>query len=56
MSKFFISVVLVAIVALMMNRVIRISARYERSDKSARELSTWSALDYGIDPTESPEK
>ena len=49
MFKFGISLFLVAVVAISMSRRIRLSTRYERKPKN---LSPWSAMDKGIDPTE----
>jgi hypothetical protein len=48
MFKFFVSTVLVAILAISISRRIRLSSRYERAPK---KLSPWSSLDKGIDPT-----
>jgi hypothetical protein len=52
MWKLNISLVLIAIAAISISRKLRLSGRYERSDKNARELSDWKALDRGIDPTD----
>jgi hypothetical protein len=30
---------------------MRLSGKYERTDKKAREISPWKSLDQGIDPT-----
>lgn len=34
---------------------MKISQRYERPEKKARDLSPWNSLDRGIDPTENGE-
>jgi hypothetical protein len=49
MFKFGISIFLVAVIAISISRRVRLSARYERTPKN---LSPWSAMDKGIDPTE----
>jgi len=51
MWKLNISLVLVLIAAISISRKFRLSGRYEREDKNARENSDWKALDKGIDPT-----
>ena len=51
MWKLNISLVLVLIAAISISRNFRLSGRYEREDKNAREISDWKALDKGIDPT-----
>jgi hypothetical protein len=51
MWKLNISLVLVLITAISISRKFRLSSRYEREDKNAREISDWKALDKGIDPT-----
>jgi hypothetical protein len=35
---------------------MRLSGKYERTDKKAREVSDWKKLDRGIDPTIKDEK
>lgn len=49
MFKFGISLFLVAVIAISISRRVRLSTRYERKPKN---LSPWSAMDKGIDPTE----
>ena len=56
MWKLNISLVLVAIAAISISRRMRLSGKYERSDKTIREVSDWKALDRGIDPTTKDEK
>jgi hypothetical protein len=51
MWKLNISLVLVAIIAISISRRMRLSPKYERSDKKVREISDWKSLDRGIDPT-----
>lgn len=52
--KLLISLIAVAIIAVMLSRSLKLSPKYERSPKSAtdKKLSEWSAMDHGIDPTE----
>lgn len=54
MFKFGLSIFIVAVIAISISRRVRLSARYERSPKnlSPKDLSPWTALDKGIDPTE----
>ena len=56
MWKLNISLVLVAIAAISISRRMRLSGKYERTDKKAREITDWKALDRGIDPTDKEEK
>ncbi|MEY4497090.1 MAG: hypothetical protein RLZZ364_395 [Actinomycetota bacterium] len=51
MWKLNLSLVLVAVVAISISRRMRLSGRYERDNKRAREISPWKALDRGIDPS-----
>ena len=51
MWKLNISLVLVLIAAVSVSRRMRLSGKYERTDKKAREISDWTKLDRGIDPT-----
>ncbi len=46
--------VIVSIVVISISRRVRLSGKYERTDKRARESSPWKALDQGIDPTIKP--
>ncbi len=51
MWKLNISLALVAILVISISRRMRLSDKYERSDKKAREISPWKSLDQGVDPT-----
>ncbi len=42
---------LISIVVVSISRKMRLSGKYERTDKKAREISPWKSLDQGIDPT-----
>ncbi len=46
--------VIVSIVVISISRRVRLSGKYERTDKRAREISPWKSLDQGIDPTTQP--
>jgi hypothetical protein len=56
MWKLNISLLLVAIAAISLSRKFRLSGKYERTDKAAREISDWKKLDRGIDPTDKKEQ
>jgi hypothetical protein len=43
--------ILISIVVVSISRKMRISGKYERTDRKAREISPWKSLDQGIDPT-----
>jgi len=47
--KILISLICVAVIAVILSRRLRLSTRYERAP---RILSQWNSLDNGIDPTE----
>jgi hypothetical protein len=55
MTNYIISFVIVIFSALTLSRYMKISQRYERPEKKARDLSPWNSLDRGIDPTENGE-
>jgi hypothetical protein len=46
----------VAATAIFISGRVRLSKRYEREDKSIKEVSSWRSLDRGVDPTENQEK
>jgi hypothetical protein len=46
--------IIVAVVVISISRRVRLSGKYERTDKRAREISPWKSLDQGIDPTVKP--
>ena len=43
--------IFISIVVISISRKMRLSGKYERTDKKAREISPWKSLDQGIDPT-----
>ena len=52
--KLFISLLVVAIIAVTLSRSLKLSTKYERTPKelSNKKLSEWNAMDHGIDPTD----
>lgn len=55
MWQLYLSLVVFAVLAILISLRFRISARYEREDKSSTEISDWKSLDLGIDPTSEQE-
>lgn len=49
-------IIIIAVVAIGIGGKMKLSKRYEREDKSIKEISPWKALDRGDDPTENEEK
>jgi hypothetical protein len=52
--KLFISLVVVAVIAVTLSRSLKLSSKYERTPKELpnKKLSEWKAMDNGIDPTD----
>lgn len=52
--KLFISLFVVAVVAITLSRSLKLSSKYERTPKEFpnKKLSDWNAMDHGIDPTD----
>ncbi len=52
--KLFISLVVVAVIAVTLSRSLKLSSKYERTPKKLpnKKLSEWNAMDNGIDPTD----
>lgn len=52
--KLFISLVVVAVIAVTLSRSLKLSSKYERTPKELpnKKLSEWNAMDNGIDPTD----
>lgn len=48
--------IVISIVVVSLSRKMRLSGKYERTDKKAREISPWKSLDQGIDPTTKGDK
>jgi hypothetical protein len=55
--KLFISLVVVAVIAVTLSRSLKLSSKYERTPKELpnKKLSEWNAMDNGIDPTDEVE-
>ena len=56
--KLFISLLVVAVIAVTLSRSLRLSSKYERTPKNSpsKKHSDWNAMDHGIDPTDEEEK
>jgi hypothetical protein len=52
--KLFISLLVVAVIAVTLSRSLKLSTKYERTPKELpnKKLSEWNAMDHGIDPTD----
>ena len=52
--KLFISLLVVAVIAVTLSRSLKLSSKYERTPKELpnKKLSEWNAMDHGIDPTD----
>jgi hypothetical protein len=52
--KLFISLLVVAVIAITLSRSLKLSSRYERKPKNSsnKKHSDWNAMDNGIDPTD----
>jgi hypothetical protein len=52
--KLFISLLVVAVVAITLSRSLKLSSRYERKPENSpnKRYSDWNAMDNGIDPTD----
>lgn len=55
--KLFISLLVVAVIAITLSRSLKLSSKYERTPKELpnKKLSEWKAMDNGIDPTDEVE-
>jgi len=52
--RLFISLLVVAVIAVTLSRSLKLSTKYERTSKEHpnKKLSEWNAMDHGIDPTD----
>lgn len=52
--KLFISLLVVAVIAVTLSRSLKLSSKYERTPKNSpkKKHSDWNAMDHGIDPTD----
>ncbi len=56
--KLFISLLVVAVIAITLSRSLRLSPKYERTPKNSpnKKHSDWNAMDHGIDPTDEEDR
>jgi hypothetical protein len=55
MGKIAFWVIVVAAAAILISGKVRLAKRYEREDKTIKDVSSWRSLDRGVDPTENEE-
>lgn len=55
MGKISFWVIVIAAVAILISGKVRLAKRYEREDKTIKDVSSWRSLDRGVDPTENEE-
>jgi hypothetical protein len=55
MGKIAIWIIVVAAAAILISGKVRLAKRYEREDKTIKDVSSWRSLDRGVDPTENEE-
>jgi hypothetical protein len=48
-------IIAIATAAILISGKVRLAKRYEREDKSIKDVSSWRLLDRGEDPTENEE-
>ena len=56
MGKIAIWIIVVAAAAILISGKVRLAKRYEREDKTIKDVSSWRSLDRGVDPTENEEE
>jgi hypothetical protein len=52
MGKIAFWIIVVAAAAILISGKVRLAKRYEREDKTIKDVSSWRSLDRGVDPTE----
>ncbi len=52
MGKIAFWIIAIAAVAIVISSKVRLSKRYEREDRTIKDVSSWRSLDRGVDPTE----
>jgi hypothetical protein len=52
MGKVAFWIIAIAAVAIVISSKVRLSKRYEREDRTIKDVSSWRSLDRGVDPTE----
>jgi hypothetical protein len=55
MGKIAFWIIVVAAAAILISGKVRLAKRYEREDKTIKDVSSWRSLDRGDDPTENEE-
>jgi hypothetical protein len=55
MGKIAVWIIVVAAAAILISGKVRLAKRYEREDKTIKDVSSWRSLDRGVDPTENEE-
>jgi hypothetical protein len=56
MGKIAFWIIVVAAAAILISGKVRLAKRYEREDKTIKDVSSWRSLDRGVDPTENEEE
>ena len=55
MGKIAFWIIVVATAAILISGKVRLAKRYEREDKTIKDVSSWRSLDRGVDPTDGEE-
>jgi hypothetical protein len=55
MGKIAFWIIVVAAAAILISGKVRLAKRYEREDKTIKDVSSWRSLDRGVDPTDNEE-
>lgn len=55
MGKITFWIIVVAAAAILISGKVRLAKRYEREDKTIKDVSSWRSLDRGVDPTDNEE-
>jgi hypothetical protein len=55
MGKIAFWIIVVAAAAILISGKVRLAKRYEREDKTIKDVSSWRSLDRGVDPTDDEE-
>jgi hypothetical protein len=55
MGKIAFWIIVVAAAAILISGKVRLAKRYEREDKTIKDVSSWRSLDRGVDPTDHEE-
>jgi hypothetical protein len=52
MGKIAFWIIAIAAAAILISGKVRLAKRYEREDRTIKDVSSWRSLDLGVDPTE----